>query len=28
VLFQVFLIAGVTAFTSRHTVNSTLEMID
>jgi cell division transport system permease protein len=27
-LLQVFLIAGVTAFTSRHTVNSTLEMID
>jgi cell division transport system permease protein len=28
VAFQVFLIAGVTAFTSRHTVNRTLEMID
>jgi len=28
VLLQVFLIAGVTAFTSRHTVNRTLEMID
>jgi cell division transport system permease protein len=27
-LLQVFMIAGVTAFTSRHTVNSTLEMID
>jgi len=28
VLLQVLLIAGVTAFTSRHTVNRTLEMID
>ena len=28
VVVQVLLIAGVTAFTSRHTVNSTLEMID
>src|SRR3569833_2740247 len=28
VLLQVLLIAGVTAFTSRHTVNHTLEMID
>ena len=28
VLVQVLLIAGVTAFTSRHTVNHTLEMID
>jgi cell division transport system permease protein len=28
VVLQVFLIAGVTAFTSRHTVNRTLEMID
>ena len=28
VLVQGFLIAGVTAFTSRHTVNRTLEMID
>jgi cell division transport system permease protein len=28
VVFQVLLIAGVTAFTSRHTVNRTLEMID
>jgi cell division transport system permease protein len=28
VVFQVLLIAGVTAFTSRQTVNRTLEMID
>jgi cell division transport system permease protein len=28
VVVQVLLIAGVTAFTSRHTVNRTLEMID
>jgi cell division transport system permease protein len=28
VLFQVLLIAGVTAWTSRHTVNRTLESID
>jgi len=28
IVVQVLLIAGVTAFTSRHTVNRTLEMID